>query len=128
MSNLLAMPLVTMSVETGTNEDWVDSLLFFVGTEETGPQLDLTGIAFEMEVRRRADDAEVLVRASTVNGKLAIGDAPNFGYLLINVPHQEMVQFHAPAQYVADIIGKDELYTRRVVAIDLTLNKGVTRP
>jgi hypothetical protein len=30
MSNLLAMPLVQLAIETGTNEDWIDSIKFLI--------------------------------------------------------------------------------------------------
>ena len=70
-TNLLAMPQVDLSVTTGSNEDWVDSILFLVddggGDEADFPQLDLHGIEFLMEVRRRTADNEVVFRASTAD-------------------------------------------------------------
>jgi hypothetical protein len=61
-TNILALPLVQLEVETGNNEDWIDSILFLVAPDDpdnpppTAPQLDLRGIDFEMEIRREADD------------------------------------------------------------------------
>jgi hypothetical protein len=87
-TNLLAMPLVVMSVSTGTNEDWIDSILFLVDdggdVQESFPQLDLTGIEFNMEVRRRAPDNEVVLRGSTKDGSLSIGDPNAIVYALVN--------------------------------------------
>lgn len=130
-TNLLAMPLVMMVVETGTNEDWVDSIKFVVddgsgGSPDSLPQLDLRGIDFEMEIRRSAPDHEVIITASTANEKIMIGDPPDFGYLLLNIPTSEM-KTQEPGPYVADIVGSD-IANRRVIAqITLTIIEGITR-
>jgi hypothetical protein len=127
MSNLLAIPLVGITVETGNNEDWVDSLLFLVdSTDPTQPQLDLRGIEFEMEIRRHPEDNEVVIHATTHDGTLIIGDPPNFGYLIISVPIAQMEPM-LPGAYVGDIRGTDPDNTRVVVEIALTIFQGVTR-
>jgi hypothetical protein len=127
-TNLLAIPFVQLTAVTGNNEDWVDSLLFLVDSPDVPPpQLDLTGIRFEMEVRRAPTDHEVVIRASTDDGTLSIGDAPNTGFLIINIDHVQMLQQVAGA-YVADIVGTDQQSTRRVVGMDLTIANGITRP
>lgn len=129
-TNLLAMPLVQMVIATGTNEDWVDSIKFLVDTGGADaslfPQLDLRGIAFEMEVRRAAPDHEVILSASTANGSLLIGDPPDFGYLLINVAIEEM-KTQQPGDYVADIIGSDVEFQRVIAQITMTIVEGITR-
>jgi hypothetical protein len=126
-TNLLAIPLVSIVVETGNNEDWVDSLLFLVdSTDPTQPQLDLRGIKFEMEIRRRPDDHEVVIHATTDDDTLIIGDPPNFGYLIISVPIDQMVPL-MPGAYVGDIRGTDTDNTRVIVEIALTVFQGVTR-
>jgi hypothetical protein len=126
-TNLLAMPLVSMQVETGTNEDWIDSLEFLVDDgSATPPQLDLTGIAFAMEVRRTPPDHEVVLTASTALGTLAVGNPPDFGFLLINIPLADM-RGQQPGSYVADIVGTDGHSTRRCVVIDLEIKWGITR-
>lgn len=123
------MPLVTMTVITGTNEDWVDSIKYLVAGDEFPelPQLDLTGIAFLMEVRRTAPDTEVVLRASTEDGTLGIGAPPNFGYLMINIDHESM-KIIRPGKYVADIVGQDDITVRRCVVVDLEVVFGITRP
>ena len=130
LTNLLAMPLVNLVVLTGNNEDWVDSIKFVIddgsGLPEL-PQLDLTGIVFEMEVRRQVPDSEVVLRASTADGTLAIGEPPNYGFLLINIDH-EFMKIIRPGDYVGDIVGRDADTIRRCIGIDLEIALGVTRP
>jgi hypothetical protein len=130
-TNLVAMPLLALTIETGTNEDWLDSIKYVVDDGSNNPdgmpQLDLTGIAFEMEVRRAVADHEVVLTASTDDGRLAIGTAPDYGFLLIQVDHEDMLD-QQPGQYVADIVGIDSNNTRRIATIDLTIVQGVTRP
>jgi hypothetical protein len=129
LTNLLAMPLVLITVETGTNEDWVDSILFLVDTgvpDELKPQLDIRDIKFEMEVRRSASDHQVIISASTEDGSLLIGEEPDFGYLIINVDVKDM-RPQQPGSYIADIVGTDAVSSRVVVQIDLTLVEGITR-
>jgi hypothetical protein len=132
MSNLLALPLVTLQVLTGTNEDWLDAIKFVVddgsgGDPSAMPQLDLTGIRFSMEVRRELPDTEVVIRASTDDGSLAIGEPPDFGFLLINISHEQM-KIIRPGNYVGDIIGEDGAATRRAIVIALQIAYGITRP
>lgn len=127
-TNLLAMPLVQMSVFTGTNEDWIDSIKYVVDTgDEDPPQLDIRGIYFEMEVRRGTPEHEVVFSANTDDGTLAIGSDPDYGFLLINISHKVMLE-QAPGMYVADIVGTDAHNIRRCVVIDLEIVHGVTRP
>jgi hypothetical protein len=131
-TNLLAMPLATLTIETGTNEDWLESMKYVVGDSATVdpdllPQLDLTGIAFEMEVRHAVADNEVVLTGSTANGRLVIGTPPDYGFLMINIDHEDMLT-KQPGKYVADIVGSDDHNVRRVATIDLTIVQGVTRP
>lgn len=126
-TNLLSMPVAIVTVQTGTNEDWIDSLKYVVESPDPDPpQLDLRGIAFEMEVRRRPEDHEVVISASTADGTLAIGEAPDWGYLLINIDKAVMAQQNA-GEFVADIVGTDVEFRRVVVQIKLTIFEGITR-
>jgi hypothetical protein len=130
MSNVLALPHALVTIETGNNEDWIESFKFVVddGTTETEsmPQLDLRGISFEMEVRRRADDHEVLMSASTDDLKLSVGAFPNYGFLLLRIPVAEM-KIRNAGNYVADVVAKDGSYVRKCMSITLNLIEGVTR-
>jgi hypothetical protein len=97
------------------------------GTVEADmPQLDLTGITFEMEVRRQAGDSEVIFAASTLDSTLQIGTPPDFGFLIISVPLAEM-QNIVPGSYVADVTGRDNYNSRRTLVIDLTVVEGITK-
>lgn len=129
-TNLLAMPLVAMQVVTGTNEDWIDAVKFVVddlsGDPDSYPQLDLTGIRFTMEVRRRPPDIEVVLRASTDDGTLSVGEAPNFGFLIINIDHEQVEMVRA-GTFAADIVGEDDVTKRRVITMNLEIVQGVTR-
>jgi hypothetical protein len=77
-----------------------------------------------MEVRRQVEEHEVVVSASTADGKLAVGNPPNLGYLLINVPAAEM---NFPGEYVGDIVASDEIYSRVAVQFTLQIVTGITR-
>lgn len=131
-TNILAIPLVSMSVTTGNNEDWVDSIKYVVipadgsGSIEDWPQLDLRGIDFEMEIRRRAEDHEVILNANTKDGTLAIGAPPNFGFLLIHVPYATMKMLFAN-QYVGDVRASADDTMRDIIQIDLEIFEGVTK-
>jgi hypothetical protein len=127
MSNILAMPLVELSVETSNNEDWIDSIVYYVDTGDvTPPQLDLRGIIFEMEIRRSELEHEVLLSASTENGTLKIGTPPDFGFFLFNIPVTQMSNFIA-GSYVGDITGRDTFYTRQIAKVALTVTEGITK-
>ena len=131
MSNVLALPLVAVTVESGNNEDWVDSIKFVIDTGEglqvdDMPQLDLRGITFDMEIRRNAMDREVIFAASTNTGTIKIGVPPDFGFLIIDVPTAEM-QTHRAGAYVGDIVGYDDLHRRVTIRIALTIVEGVTK-
>jgi hypothetical protein len=127
MSNILAMPLVRLQVETGNNEDWVDSIKFVVDTGAPElPQLDIRNIVFEMEIRREAGDHEVVLAASTVSGTIIIGAPPDFGFLILNVPLVDMNRMIA-GDYVGDIVGHDGQYTRVIAQLTLTIFEGITK-
>jgi hypothetical protein len=126
-TNLLALPLASMTIDTGTNEDWLDTLCYVVddGTPNP-PQLDLRGISFAMEVRSSPPDHEVIILATTDNGGLRIGPAPDYGWLIFYIPLDTMkVKF--PGAYVGDIVASDGTLSRRVITFDLNIIEGVTR-
>jgi hypothetical protein len=128
-TNILALPLLSLTIETGNSEDWIESIKYVVDTgdlPEDLPQVDLRGIEFEMEVRRTAPAHEVVLSATSSDGSIAIGEPPDFGFLIINVGFDDMKALEA-GRYVADIRGKDDRYTRICIQIDLTIFDGITR-
>jgi len=125
-TNLLAMPFIGLQVETCNNEDWVDSIVYYVNTGAVPPpELDIRGIIFEMEIRRAAGEHEVILSASTANGTLLIGAPPDFGYFLFNIPVVQMKNL-IPGVYVGDITGRDGVNTRTVISVQLTVLEGLT--
>jgi hypothetical protein len=127
MSNILAMPMVGLAVTTSNNEDWIDSIVYYVDTgDDPPPQLDIRGIIFEMEIRRSAVEHEVLLTASTADGTLKIGAPPAYGYFLFNIPVTQMRNLIA-GTYVGDITGRDGFYTRTVASVVLTVVEGITK-
>lgn len=129
-SNVLAIPLAFLQIETSSNQDWIESFKYVVddgtGNIDGMPQFDLRGITFEMEIRRNSDDHEVLIHATSENQQLSIGAFPNYGFLLVNVPVTEMI-IQTPGPYVADIVAKNGNYIRKIMDITLTITEGVTR-
>jgi hypothetical protein len=130
-TNVLALPLVAITVVTGTNEDWLDAVEYVVdnGTGQAisaMPQLDLRNITFDMEIRRTVEDSEVVLGASTDTGTLKVGDPPDWGFLLLQISIVEM-QNLTPGTYVGDITGRDSFNTRVTIQIALTIIEGVTR-
>jgi hypothetical protein len=130
VSNILTLPLATVTIVTSNNEDWIESFKYVVddGSSSTDlmPQLDLRGIKFEMEIRRASTDNEVLIHASTENRWLSIGAYPNYGYLLFFIPVEEMVKRSA-GTYVADCVAKADGFARKIMDITLTITDGVTK-
>ena len=130
MSNILALPLALVTIETSNNEDWIESFKFVVddGTANSDmmPQLDLRGMSFEMEMRRKPTDHEVILSASTDDLRLSIGAYPNYGYLLLNIP-VEYMQDKTAGTYVADVVATDESFSRKCMVITVHLIEGVTR-
>jgi hypothetical protein len=129
-TNIMALPLVTLSIQTGNNEDWIDSLKFLVeeegGTPDTYPQLDLRGIDFEMEIRRSPIDHEVVLRASIEDGTLAIGTPPDYGFFIINVP-RSIMHTQLAGKYVGDVVASADGFYRRCLELDLIIVEGITK-
>jgi hypothetical protein len=126
-TNLLAMPLIDMTVQTGTNEDWISAIKYLVDDGTTNPpQMDLRGITFNMEVRATIESHDVVLTASTDDGTIMIGMSPDYGYLLFNIPLKMIAQL-IPGTYVGDVVGADGLAVRRVIVIDLQIVEGITR-
>lgn len=122
-TNILALPLAHLEIITSNSEDWIDTIAYITPEEEP---VDLRGISFEMEIRRRPEANEVILRATTENRWLNIGAGSNYGHLIIYVPEKEM-RGHFAGSYVGDIRAKDEQFYRRTVTIDLTIVEGITK-
>lgn len=126
VTNILAIPLITLTVQVRNNEDWIDSLKYVVSDAVDAPQLDLRGIDFELEVRRSAEDHEVILNATIKDGTLAIGLPPDFGFLMITIPYSIM-KTKEPGVYVADIRAKADGFVRICAYMNLTILEGITK-
>jgi len=127
-TNALSLPRAFVEFEVSTNEDWIDTLVYLIDSDEVeiGEQLDLRGIRFAMHVRRAPPESEVVIEATTENGQLQIGEPPDYGYLIIWVPHLEMMQ-KFPGAYVGDIIATDGVTRRVFIQFSLNIIQGITR-
>lgn len=129
-TNVLSLPQVSLTVQTGNNEDWIDSIKFLVEDPETTPdlypQLDLRGIRFEMEIRRSVSDHEVVMSASVDDGTLAIGIPPDYGFLIINIP-RAIMHNQLAGGYVGDVIASADGFNRVCLQMNLTIFEGVTK-
>jgi hypothetical protein len=126
-TNVLSLPLAHIVFAVANNEDWIDSLVFMVS--DSGPpleQLDLSGIAFRMHLRRRPELNEVVLEASTLDRTLYIGSPPDLGYLIVYVPEETMRQLW-PGVYVGDIVASDASFQRVALTVEVTVIEGVTR-
>ena len=98
-TNVLALPQISGSLSIATNADLRASLLFTQANSST--PLDLTGIAFRMQVRLASDPTQIALDLSTANGLLVSGGTS--GVLSWLVPAAQVAQI-APGAYVADLL------------------------
>lgn len=83
MTNILSLPLVSLIATAGTDEDWIDAIAF---TTAAGAGLDLTGIAFTLDISTGTSTALSLsTGAGTLSLVQGAGSTVN-NVLLINVP------------------------------------------
>lgn len=125
LTNILAIPLAHATILTGTNEDWIDCIAYHVG-DVNGPQLDIRGINFELELRRQAPDHEVILHATTADGEVTVGASPNVGFLIFYVKEEVMEKCEANT-YVGDVRASDGQFERVILTMDFQLIQGVTR-
>jgi hypothetical protein len=89
-------------------------------------QMDLSGIAFEAQVRRRPPDNEVVLLLSGADGSLSVGSPPNFGHLLFYVQRDVMQRLWA-GRYVGDVRASDDHFERIFLTLQLDVIEGVVR-
>jgi len=119
-TKLLWVPPVIMTMEVANNEVWLDGLEY--QDEDTGDPIDLTGIAFQMEMRIAPSAATVVLRATSDNNYIRVGG----NTWQLQVPADVMVTI-PPAVYVYDILGLGDGLTRRLARGEVTVALGVTR-
>ncbi len=120
------MAAYTLDIVVATNEDWKDSLSFITG--EPASEVNLTGAAFEMHIRKSADDPTTILLLSTdvANGRLVIASPATDGVLSFNVADDVMAG-PPPGEYVHDLIMTVSGVVRRIAEGKVTIVQGVTR-
>jgi hypothetical protein len=120
-TNILYMPVVAMDMTIATNADWLDGLEYW-DLQSPAQPIDLSGIEFEMEMRSAPPVATVVLLASTDNGLISVYS--NTWQFL--VPSTTMLLV-PPGNYVFDLLGRADGYTRSLVQATVAVNLGVTR-
>jgi hypothetical protein len=121
-TNILQLPVVLLAIETLTNADWLDGLEYWDAPPPDGVPIDLTGISFEMEMRTSPPVATVVLRASTANKLIRV--YANTWQLLVPAPVMAIIP---PGDYVFDLLGRADGYTRNLVQATCRVDLGITR-
>jgi hypothetical protein len=122
-TNILSLPLAHLTIETSNSEDWIDVIAYVDADDKP---VDIRGISFEMEIRRRPEAHEVVLCGSSSNHRVSVGAVPQYGHLIIYVPESDMRGYFA-GQYVGDIRARDTRFIRRCITFDLTVVEGITK-
>ena len=121
-TNILFLPIVVLQIDTQTNADWLDGLEYWDDIPPSGQPIDLNGIQFDMEMRSSPPVATVVLRASTANGLIRV--YANTWQLLVPAPTMSLIP---PGDYVFDLLGRADGYTRNLVQATVAVNLGITR-
>jgi hypothetical protein len=124
VTNVLALPQISGSLSLATNGDLRASLAFTQANSST--PIDLTGIAFRMQVRLVSDATQIALDLSTDNGLLVNGGASG---LLSWVVPAAMTARIAPGAYVADLLAIADGATINLcqaAPLAVTVTQGVT--
>jgi hypothetical protein len=121
-TNILLLPIVVLALETETNCDWLDGLEYHDGPPPDGNPIDLTGIIFAMEMRSAPPVATVVLRATTSNGLIRV--YANTWQFLIPATTMGLIP---PGDYVFDLLGFADGYTRNLVQAQVSILQGITR-
>jgi hypothetical protein len=121
-TNILQLPVVECTVQTGNNEDWIDGFAFYEDSAATIP-IPLDGIVFEMEVRANPPEYSVVIRGSTHDGTLTVVH----NVLQMNIRASQMASV-PPQDYVFDVVAYDG-YRHRIIirGTQMTVFEGITR-
>jgi hypothetical protein len=129
MSTILDLPQLPFEITIIAGSDWLWDVQFVVGPDESSAPIDLTGIAFDMQMRRSVapDEKNVWLSLSTEAGGI------------VNTGAAGIVKFHAPPHltsqipdgpYVADVVARADGYIRNLCEtgpLAVTVRQPVTR-
>lgn len=121
-TNILLLPVVLLQIQTSTNADWLDGLEYWTDVPPNGVNIDLTGIEIVMEMRSAPPVATVVLRAGTHNGLIRV--YANTWQLIVPAPTMLLVP---PGDYVFDLLGIADGYTRNLVQANVSVLQGITR-
>jgi len=99
VTNVLALPQLSGSLAIATDADLRESLL--IAQAGSSSPLDLTGIAFHMQIRLASDETQIALDMSTANGLLINGGTNGILSWLVLAPQVAQI---APGAYVADLL------------------------
>ena len=122
MTNVLTLPSVSGSYTIANDAYWRTAWTF----PPTGTAIDLTGIAFHLQMRPVAGSTEIDLDLSTAGGALTNGGTS--GVLSLIAP-LAMLQEIPPGAYVADLVATADGATINLCAgapLAITVVEGVT--
>lgn len=108
------------------NGDWRWSIQFVQANNPATP-VDITGIAFELQLRSKASDPQVFLDTSTALGNVTNGDTN--GTLTWGVPQSALVNI-TNGNYLADLIAVADGKTINLCAgspLTVSVGQGITR-
>ncbi len=121
-TQILYLPTVAIDLTVETNADWLDGIEYWDAPQPGGSPIYLDGIAFALEMRSAPPVATVVLRATTDNGFLRI--YANTWQLMVPGATMALVP---PGNYVFDLLGMADGYTRNLAQATVTVLLGITR-
>lgn len=120
-TNILALPLYEVEVETASNEDALGGFSIEAGSPPA--PLSLAGIDFRMQLRTSADSKNVQLEATIANGRLSAA-----GHLLGVAIDQVVMAGLPPRDYAFDVLAVADGVERRLMFGVWRHKLGVTTP
>ena len=131
MTQILNLPLLTFAVTIANNEDWADSWPYL---DASGAPISLAGLTLTMMLRARAEDANVLIVASSIsgpvnglpqNGSLGTGGA-GLNVVGLSIPKPAVSRL-SPGAYVFEVQATGDGLSRNIATGPVTVEAGIVR-
>lgn len=127
-TRILDLPEIGGELSFATNADFRGALAFVEGPEISPTPIDITGIAFALQVRSSEDNVIVTINGSTTGASPCLFNGGATGVLKWVFPASGL--YHLPAgSYVADLIAEADGARINLcpAPIAVTIRRGVTR-